>query len=622
MSSTSSDSSGDESSTEVNDGLTLANSRLLKGVPDLAVTSRSRMKTEVRKVVKIQELGSKERSRTTVKRNRIQSPSSEEDCFPEPKHKLIVPGESMKTVKKKESSTARSSTASRPLRLEGGEKLSVMASLLSPAPLLGTRRRRQDFKESTDEKRRKMSSKTKNAGSVVDKRVVKNTTQENAKKNTTAFQSEPDLIKGSRQDDMNNRIVSSTSIIPLSVQPSPQSTLPPVASSQPHSLTPAQEGRLSSLLVQLIEKKIKESLSHSERELLRSACHVMQCQGCEDFRLHGKGCGQCRGRGKETRRRGEGKAKSRYKEDGKRVEKKRKADITEENDEKKAELAKTSAMDTVSEALVKVVREQVRSFKTATIQQKNVTIQKSEAPHNNNVEENENLDLYRGTNEKNILQNQKPSLSSPTVPPKVCILNDEVVDMSYPDAHVFSSSLITVAEDGAMTDSEQTTLTSSPSPPLLEDGMWDELDDNILCRQARHQAELDVDKVFEQLPSADLPSSQKKVLLAKEGVLEAPKSNVSTSFERPESSPEHQDLTLSPAPPKKVLVLKNGVWETSKDNGRYDRDSEQPALAPLQAPPKKEFELKHGEWVWQNKPKLVDVHEDVDGPKGGYFSIR
>ena len=162
MSSTCSDSSGDEASPEIHDGLTLANSRLLKGVPDLAVTSRIRMKTEVRQVFKIQELGGKERNRKTVKRNRIQSPSSEEDCFPEPKQKQRVSGQ----VKRKESSTARSSTASRPRRLEGGEKLPVMTSLLSPDPLMGTSEMHQDSKSSTDEKRRNMSSIIENAGSV------------------------------------------------------------------------------------------------------------------------------------------------------------------------------------------------------------------------------------------------------------------------------------------------------------------------------------------------------------------------------------------------------------------------------------------------------------------------
>ena len=71
-----------------------------------------------------------------------------------------------------------------------------------------------------------------------------------------------------------------------------------------------------------------------------------------------------------------------------------------------------------------------------------------------------------------------------------------------------------------------------------------------------------------------------------------------------------------------MLVLKNGVWEASKGTGRYNCDSGQPVLAPLPAPPKKRYVLRNGEWVWQNEPKLVDVQEDVEGSKGGYFSIR
>ena len=620
MSLTSSDSSGDEETPEVDDGFTLANSRLLEGVPDLAVTCRIRMKTEVQKIVKIQELGSEERKRKTVKRNRIQSPSSEEDCFPELKQKQRILGKAKKAVKRKESSTAGSCSASRLSRLEVGEKIPAMASLLSPAPLLGNLGRRQAYKTSTVEKRRSMSSKIKNIGSVVKKTMVKDSknTQEGVNEEATAFQA--DMPKGSRQEDLNNGLLSSTSNMPPSIPPIPPSSLPPVASSPPLILTPSQEKRLSSLLVQLMEKKIKESPSHSERELLRSAYHVMQCPGCEDSRLHGKGCGQCRGRGKESRRRGEGKANSRIKAKSSEEENKRKGDTTAGDDKKKADRMKTPAIDTVSEALVKVVREQARSFKTATVQKKNIFVSKGEAPHNNNAGGIGNMVLERVVNDDMSIQNQRPAPSSPPVPKKVCLLNNGVWDMTGPGAHVYSSPPMPEAEDEAMTDSDKLAPTSSPAPPLLEDGMWDELEENILRVQANYQAEREVDKDYEQLPSASLPNSQKKLLMVKEGVWEVPKSILSTSCARPENYPGHQDSTPSPASPKKVLVLKNGVWETSNGSGRPNCNSEQPALAPP-APPKK-YVLRNGEWVWQNEPKLVDVQEDVDGLKGGYFSIR
>ena len=56
MSSTSSDSSADEMP-NIDDGLTLANSKLLMVVPDLALRCRIMIKTEVPEVVEIQELG-------------------------------------------------------------------------------------------------------------------------------------------------------------------------------------------------------------------------------------------------------------------------------------------------------------------------------------------------------------------------------------------------------------------------------------------------------------------------------------------------------------------------------------------------------------------------------------
>jgi hypothetical protein len=42
--------------------------------------------------------------------------------------------------------------------------------------------------------------------------------------------------------------------------------------------------RLAAMLLELLARRIAMSESHSEREVLRKAAHVMQCAGCKDSR--------------------------------------------------------------------------------------------------------------------------------------------------------------------------------------------------------------------------------------------------------------------------------------------------------------------------------------------------
>ena len=89
---------------------------------------------------------------------------------------------------------------------------------------------------------------------------------------------------------------------------------PPVTSStvSPGGMTltlPAgyDANQLALVLVELMQHRISQSPSHSERELLRKAVHVMQCQGCKNTRMHGKGCEECRDGGRRKGRMLEGR---------------------------------------------------------------------------------------------------------------------------------------------------------------------------------------------------------------------------------------------------------------------------------------------------------------------------
>ena len=53
--------------------------------------------------------------------------------------------------------------------------------------------------------------------------------------------------------------------------------------------------KLARDLMDLLERKIKKCNSHREREVLRYAQHLLQCNGCEKDRIHkNTGCIDCR----------------------------------------------------------------------------------------------------------------------------------------------------------------------------------------------------------------------------------------------------------------------------------------------------------------------------------------
>jgi len=53
--------------------------------------------------------------------------------------------------------------------------------------------------------------------------------------------------------------------------------------------------KLARDLMDLLERKIKKCNSHREREVLRYAQHLLQCNGCEKDRIHkNTGCINCR----------------------------------------------------------------------------------------------------------------------------------------------------------------------------------------------------------------------------------------------------------------------------------------------------------------------------------------
>ena len=53
--------------------------------------------------------------------------------------------------------------------------------------------------------------------------------------------------------------------------------------------------KLARDLIDLLERKIKKCNSHREREVLRYAQHLLQCNGCEKNRIHkNTGCINCR----------------------------------------------------------------------------------------------------------------------------------------------------------------------------------------------------------------------------------------------------------------------------------------------------------------------------------------